>query len=191
MHNTHQDVMPRLRVRLLAAAAGLLGIPLSYTIKFMPMERKRTDLRGRAVSTHETVGEALDAFTNLRTTRKEKTDGFYYLEIESREGLIFHQAKRKPDPVAETGAGPLYAGLPEASQGGPEAAPATQAADDAAEGTAGAGADGGHDPRSEAVAEAVRSLGEVTGNNFSGQTNTFPIGVSVDDRPSFADIGKR
>lgn len=166
MRHDH-DVMPRVRLRLLAAAAALLNIPLSYTIKFMPMERKRTDLRGRAVSTHDTVGEALDAFHALRTTRKEKTDGFYYLEIESREGLIYHEAVPKPDPVANAGTGPLYAGLPEAAQGGPEAAPATQAADDEAEGAAGTGADGGHDTRAETTAEPDRPLGQVIGMDVS------------------------
>lgn len=170
-----------IRLHLFHLAARALRITPTYTLKFLPTQRKRTDMRGRAIATTNDVHEAallLHAIQHNPSARKEKTDGFYYLEIEAREGLIQHT------PVAGEGRGGLHAGLPDAAQAGPEAAPATQAADDVAPGDPGTGADGEHIAGPEAAAGPVQSVGEVMPASQFGLVNR-------PRNPSLADIGTR
>lgn len=172
------------RHRLLAWIAARLNLTVTYTIKFLPTAgRKRLDYRGRSIRTFTTMSEARTAFIQLAeaANRKEKTDGIYYLEIETREGLVVHTCEdgtateSQPEPAS-----PLFSQLPEAAAGGPAAAAAPQAEIAQAQGAVGLGALGRRDPRDQAAAEPGRPVGYVIGP-IGPAPAPDPVGPSLDD----------
>lgn len=183
-----------MKLRLLAMVARLLGIELTYTIKFLPLNRQRTDFRGRTTASPDSLGEALAVFRDLANhpdARKEKTDGIYYLEIEAREGIVQHTVE-EPDsasgPVATDRQGSLLQGLQEAPSNRSSAATASEAEATEPQGAAGTGTDRGH----AAGLEALGRRAEVTPGLAQGPQGR-PQGTlpPLDQRTSLDILGRR
>ena len=174
------------RLRLLHALANVLGIQLTFGLRFMPIsgQRLRTRKVGNFDRTHPgTPYGRLRWLMNHPEDRKEPTDGVYLLNIEASPAGFYHEAqeRRETQPEPEP-AGPLFSGLSEAAADRPTAAAAPQAAADEAEGVAGLGALGRRDPRAQTVAEPGRSVGDL---------NELQRAAGLQLPTSLADLGRR
>ena len=171
------------KLKVLHAVATMLGIQMTYYVRFLPVNGKRADLRGRRVGDPITdPNEAIGFFQATRTNPKEKTDGAYLFTAEASLGGFMHKSLNlhtDAPTVPTDGPGPLYAGLPETAQGGPTATAAPEAAYAEAERAARAGTDGGQLARAQAAAEPSQPMGTVSAE------------PGMAERPSLADLGRR
>lgn len=174
--------MNKLKLLAFHAMARMLGIHPTYTVKFLPLARKRTDVRGRAVANADSVGEALALFDELEhnpSARKEKTDGFYYLEIEAREGLLDHFRLLPAEdaaPVADDRQGGLLQGLSDTPADGPAAANPAQAAAHEAQGAIGAGTNSRYVTGIKTAAQSGGPVGEMSMADATSNTSLDQLG---------------
>lgn len=145
------------KLKLLSLVGGLLGIQLTYQLRFMPISGKRVDMRGRRVGDPITSPEEAVGFLHsTRQNPKEKTDGTYLLLAEAALDGFYHAAGDFAHVGAATVAADRPSGvsavLPFAAEDRSAAAAATQAAADEAQGAAGDGADRGRPAWAEALA---------------------------------------